>query len=418
MGVNTKREAAAVWVKIEDLTPWERNPRHNDEAAKDVAASIKRFGFGAPVVARKADGMIIAGHTRIKAAQLLGLEEVPVRYLDLDPADAQLLALADNKLGELAEWDEEELAAILRDLDIGEATEGLGFSEEELSRLLDSMEDAAPVVDDDVPELDEEGEPDSQPGVVYELGPHRLMCGDSTSAEDVGRLMGGERANMMLTDPPYNVALGMNETPEQARARNRRTDGKFVTNDHMPDDEFLAFLTSCFRLGFDFLKPGASFYIWHADSEGFNFRGAVRECGEKVRQCLIWTKDVLVMGRQDYQWQHEPCLYGWKEGGPHAWYSDRKQTTLLRFDRPFRNQEHPTMKPVDLFAYLVGNSSAPRDLVYDPFLGSGTTLIAAASLGRVCYGMEISPRYCDVIRRRWTRYARDNNLDPGPGALE
>jgi site-specific DNA-methyltransferase (adenine-specific) len=236
---------------------------------------------------------------------------------------------------------------------------------------------------------------------LWILGEHRLLCGDSTKPEDVERLMVGAKADLMLTDPPYNVALGMNETPEQAKARNRRTDGKVVANDSMSDQEFRAFLVACFQQGFSSMKPGASFYVWHADTEGFNFRGAVRDCGEKVRQCLVWAKDVLVMGRQDYQWQHEPCLYGWKDGAAHGWYSDRKQTTLLKFDRPSRNQEHPTMKPVGLFAYLISNSTAPQGLAYDPFLGSGTTLIAAEQLGRKCYGMEISPQYCDVIVKRW-----------------
>jgi site-specific DNA-methyltransferase (adenine-specific) len=257
----------------------------------------------------------------------------------------------------------------------------------------------AEIVEDEIP--DPPVDPITKAGDLWTLGDHRLLCGDSTKAEDVERLMAGAKADLMLTDPPYNVALGMNETPEQAKARNRRTDGKVVANDSMSDSDFRAFLVSCFGQAFASMQPGAAFYVWHADSEGFNFRGAIRDCGEKVRQCLVWAKDVLVMGRQDYQWQHEPCLYGWKDGAAHGWYSDRKQTTLLRFDRPSRNQEHPTMKPVSLFAYLMGNSTAPQGLAYDPFLGSGTTLIAAEQLGRKCYGMEISPQYCDVIVNRW-----------------
>ena len=166
---------------------------------------------------------------------------------------------------------------------------------------------------------------------------------------------------------------------------------------------------------FSVIKPGASFYIWHADSEGYNFRGAVFECKQKVRQCLIWVKQALVMGRQDYQWKHEPCLYGWRDGASHGWYADRKQTTVLEFDRPSRSEEHPTMKPVALFAYQIGNSTAPQGLVYDPFLGSGTTLIAAEQLGRKCYGMEISPQYCDVIVKRWeTLTGKTATLEPAP----
>jgi site-specific DNA-methyltransferase (adenine-specific) len=169
----------------------------------------------------------------------------------------------------------------------------------------------------------------------------------------------------------------------------------------MSDSDFRKFLFNCFSVAFEFIKPGASFYIWHADSEGYNFRGAVFDCKQKVRQCLIWVKQTLVMGRQDYHWKHEPCLYGWRDGGSHGWYTDRKQTTVLEFDRPSRSEDHPTMKPVSLFAYQIGNSTAPQGLVYDSFLGSGTTLIAAEQLGRKCYGMEISPQYCDVIVNRW-----------------
>lgn len=244
---------------------------------------------------------------------------------------------------------------------------------------------------------------------------HRLLCGDSTKAEDVERLMDGQKADLWITDPPYNVALGMNETPEQARSRNRRTDGKVVSNDHMPDADFRQFLIKCFYVAFDVLKPGSSFYIWHADSEGLNFRGAVADCGQKTRQCLIWKKSSLIMGRQDYQWRHEPCLYGWREGASHNWYSDRKQTTILEFDKPSRSEEHPTMKPVALFAYQIGNSTASQQLIYDSFLGSGTTLIAAEQLGRKCYGMEISPQYCDVIVKRWEALTgKTATLEPVP----
>lgn len=219
---------------------------------------------------------------------------------------------------------------------------------------------------------------------------HRLVCGDSTKAEDVARLMGGKLADLWLTDPPYNVDY-----------TGKTKDALKVTNDSMGDTAFREFLVAAFGCAFGVTKPGGSFYIWHADSEGFNFRGAVFDCKQKVRQCLVWAKQTLVMGRQDYQWQHEPCLYGWKDGASHEWYSDRKQTTLLRFDRPSRSEEHPTMKPVALFSYLIGNSCTPQGTVFDSFLGSGTTLIAAEQLDRNCYGMEISPTYCDVIVTRW-----------------
>lgn len=222
---------------------------------------------------------------------------------------------------------------------------------------------------------------------------HRLLCGDSTDAESVAYLMDGAKADLLVTDPPYNVDY-VGKTKDALK----------ITNDSMGDSEFRAFLIAAYSSAFNVLKPGASFYIWHSDTEGLNFRGAIQDCGEKVRQCLIWKKERLVMGRQDYHWQHEPCLYGWKDGATHGWYTDRKQTTILEFDRPEANKEHPTMKPVALLAYQVGNSTAPQGLVLDTFLGSGSTLIAAEQLGRKCYGLEIDPIYCDVIVKRWEAF--------------
>lgn len=206
---------------------------------------------------------------------------------------------------------------------------------------------------------------------------------------------------MLLTDPPYNVALGMNETPEEAARRNRRTDGKILVNDSMSDEQFLQFLCDAFSTAVIELKPGGTFYVWHSDSAGYWFRAAMDSVGLKVRQCLVWEKNSLIMGRQDYQWQHEPCLYGWKDGAAHAWYSDRKQSTILRFDKPTRSKEHPTMKPVALIAYQISNSTKPGNSVLDPFGGSGTTLIACEQLGRTCYMMEIDPKYVQVIINRW-----------------
>lgn len=378
-------KTAAVFVAVEALTPWTKNPRKNDPAVKAVADSIKRFGFGAPLLARQANGEIIAGHTRLKAAIKLGLTEVPVRYLDLTESEAHALALADNKVGELAEWDDAVLAEVLKGMaEAGDNIEGLGWSSNDIQKMI-----TEPGTEDGEV-MEPPAEPITKPGDLWLLGDHRLLCGDSTKAEDVERLMAGARADLMLTDPPYNVDY-----------TGKTKDALKVANDSMADEDFRKFLASCFSAAFDSLKPGASFYVFHADSEGYNFRGAVKDCGQTVRQCLVWVKDVLVMGRQDYHWQHEPCLYGWKEGAAHGWYSDRKQTTLLRFNRPIRSEDHPTMKPVELFAYLMGNSTAPQGLAYDPFLGSGTTLIAAEQLGRKCYGMELSPAYCDVIINRW-----------------
>lgn len=375
---------------------WRTHPEAQRAALRGVLAEV---GIADAVIARELpDGrlMLVDGHLRLEELP----DDVPTLVLDVNEAEADKLLASMDPLAAMAEADAAKLDELLR---------GVQTAEPALADMFTELAEEAGLLDDNDKEVVEDETPDApvvpvtKLGDLWLLGDHRLLCGDSTKAEDVERLMAGAKADLMLTDPPYNVALGMNETPEEAKARNRRTDGKVVANDSMSDADFRAFLVSCFGCGFGCMKPGASFYVWHADSEGFNFRGAIRDCGEKVRQCLIWAKDVLVMGRQDYQWQHEPCLYGWKDGAAHGWYSDRKQTTLLRFDRPSRNQEHPTMKPVGLFAYLMGNSTAPQGLAYDPFLGSGTTLIAAEQLGRKCYGMEISPQYCDVIVARWER---------------
>ena len=216
------------------------------------------------------------------------------------------------------------------------------------------------------------------------------MCGDSTSADDVAKLMGGGAADLLLTDPPYNVAYA-----------GKTKDAMRIENDSMADAEFRAFLRDAFSAADSAMKPGASFYVFHADSEGFNFRGACRDVGWQVRECLIWVKNSMVLGRQDYQWRHEPCLYGWKSGAAHKWRSDRSQTTVMEFDRPTANKEHPTMKPVALFGYLIENSTDKGDVVLDLFGGSGTTMVAAEKLGRRSRLMELDPRYCDVIIRRW-----------------
>jgi len=385
-------------VKIDTLTLDPANVRRHPAKNLDtIKASLTRFGQQRPVLVN-AKGIIIAGNGTVMAAKALGWDHINIVRTDLDGSEATAYAIADNRTAELAEWDDSALAQQLAALQIEDAelAKTAGFDDKEIAALAEATVE---VQEDEVPEAPVD--PITKPGDLWLLGEHRLLCGDSTKSEDVERLMNGQRADLMLTDPPYNVALGIGESPEEAKRRNRRVDGKVVANDSMSDTDFRKFLVACFTAAFGIIKPGASFYIFHADSEGYNFRGAVKDCGQVVRQCLIWAKDILIMGRQDYQWQHEPCLYGWKEGAAHGWYGDRKQTTLLRFDRPKRSEEHPTMKPVTMFAYLMGNSTAPQGLSYDPFLGSGTTLIAAEQLGRKCYGMEISPAYCDVIVKRW-----------------
>ena len=375
-------------VEVVKLIPYARNSRtHSPAQVKQIAASIREFGFMNPVLI-DATNTIIAGHCRVMAAEHLQLQSVPcVRHEHLTEAQRRAYVIADNKLAMNADWDEEMLKVELDDLHMEGVDVGmLGFDPDELSKAM-KLDDKE-VVEDEIPEPPAEAI--TKQGDLWLLGEHRLVCGDSTKAEDVHKLFDGAKADLMLTDPPYNVDY-----------TGKTKDALKVANDSMKDADFRQFLFDCFALAFGSMKSGASYYVFHADSEGYNFRGAVKDCGQTVRQCLIWVKNSLVMGRQDYQWQHEPCLYGWKDGASHGWYSDRKQTTLLRFDRPTQSSDHPTMKPVQMFAYLLGNSTAPQGLAYDPFLGSGTTLIAAEQLGRKCYGMELSPQYCDVIVKRW-----------------
>ena len=372
---------------IAEFTADPENARlHDDRNLEAIARSLKAFGQQKPIVVDR-DGIIVAGNGTVAAASSLGWTEVAVVRTGLDKDEARAYAIADNRTAELATWDEERLALTLGELDIDLAG-AVGFSEEELAAMLEPF-DASEVVEEE-PTPEPPADPITKPGDLWLLGEHRLLCGDSTKAEDVSRLMAGQTADLLLTDPPYNVDY-----------TGKTKDALKVKNDAMEDGAFRQFLVSAFQAAFDAMRPGASFYVFHADSEGFNFRGAINDCGETVRQCLIWVKQTLVMGRQDYQWQHEPCLYGWKEGAAHSWYADRKQTTLLKFDRPTRSSEHPTMKPVEMVAYLMGNSSKAKSIVLDLFLGSGTTLIASEQMGRVCYGMELDPAYCDVVVQRW-----------------
>lgn len=384
-------EPAAVWLPIGELKPWVKNPRINAAAVAKVAESIKKFGFGAPILARQEDKTIVAGHTRLLAAHRLGLSHVPVRILNLDAEAAQLLALADNKLGEIAEWDETMLARVLEELKLGGADLSLsGFDGDEIDRLLADLdaERVADIEEDPVPELPET--PDSVPGTVYELGPHRLLCGDSTKAETVRQVVAGERVSLLWTDAPYNVAY-------EGKAGS-------IMNDSMSREKFRAFLVDAFRACDSVMPAGAAFYLAHADTEGLAFRQAVESVGWKLASCLIWRKDSLVLGRGDYHWIHEPLLYGWKPGAPHHAVEDRTQTTVWDVDRPKRNDEHPTMKPVPLITRALQNSTNAGDVVLDVFGGSGSTLIAAARTGRRARLVELDPKFCDVIRQRWDRF--------------
>jgi len=375
---------------VSSLIPYARNSRtHSDEQVAQIAASIREFGFTNPVLI-DANGTIIAGHGRVMAAKKLGLDEVPcLRLGHLTPSQIRAYVIADNKIALNAGWDDEMLKAELLTLqEDGFNTDLTGFSDEELNALLTVETVEGETDPDEVPEAPVE--PITKLGDIWILGNHRLMCEDSTSIESVNRLMAGEHANLLLTDPPYNVAY-----------EGKTEDALTIQNDSMDNDSFAQFLRDIYSTADTVMKEGAVFYIWHADSEGLNFRKAAFEVGWKIRQCLIWNKNTLVLGRQDYHWKHEPCLYGWKDGAAHFWGSDRTQTTVLNFNKPSRNGEHPTMKPVELFEYQIKNSSKPSDVVLDLFGGSGTTAIACEKTGRKARLMELDPKYCDVIVKRW-----------------
>lgn len=376
---------------LDALIPYARNSRtHSEAQVAQIAASIREFGWTNPVLVDEQQ-TIIAGHGRVLAAQKLGLDSVPtIALTGLTEAQRRAYVIADNRLALNAGWDEEMLALELQELaEEGFDTDLLGFDPDELDAMLSPTQGTDGLTDEDaVPEAPVE--PVTKPGDVWVMGKHRLMCGDSTSVTDIDRLMGGVLADVWLTDPPYNVAYE-GGTKEKLK----------IKNDNMADDQFRQFLRDAYTAADTAMKPGAVFYIWHADSEGYNFRGAARDAGWTVRQCLIWKKSSLVLGRQDYQWRHESCLYGWKDGASHLWAADRKQTTVLEFDKPSRNGEHPTMKPVALFEYQMLNNTKGGDVVLDSFGGSGTTLIAAEKNGRVASVMELDPIYCDVIVKRW-----------------
>jgi site-specific DNA-methyltransferase (adenine-specific) len=379
--------------KVEDLIPYVNNSRkHSDEQVAQIASSIKEFGWTNPILIDGTNS-IIAGHGRLMAARKLKMEEVPTIELShLTDTQRKALVIADNKLALNADWDTTlltiELDELLKD---GFALDILGFNADELTALLEPEQVEGLTDEDSVPEVPEE--PKTKLGDIYQLGNHRLMCGDSCSVTDMDKLVNERQVDMWLTDPPYNVAY-----------EGKTKDALTIQNDSMNDDSFRQFLRDAYVTADTVMKAGAVFYIWHADLEGYNFRGAAQDAGWKVRQCLIWKKSTMVMGRQDYHWKHEPCLYGWKEGAGHLWATDRKQTTILEFDKPNRNKEHPTMKPVELFEYQMLNNTKGGDIVLDSFGGSGTTMIAAEKNGRHAYLMELDPKYCDVIVKRWEEF--------------
>lgn len=378
---------------VSDLIPYARNSRtHSDEQVLQIAASIKEFGFTNPILI-DGDNGIIAGHGRVLAAMKLSISEVPcIELSGMTDTQKRAYIIADNKLALNAGWDNELLAVEFKELDDAGFDVGLtGFSLDEIDELSPEEIPAGLTDEDYVPDV--QPDPVSKIGDVWLLGKHRVMCGDSTSIDAVELLMGGSLADQLITDPPYNVAYV-----------GKTKDAMTIQNDSMTDDQFRQFLRDAFVAADAVMKQGAVFYIWHADSEGYNFRGAAKDSGWTVRQCLIWKKQSMVMGRQDYHWKHEPCLYGWKDGAGHLWATDRKQTTILEFDRPSRSTLHPTMKPVELIQYQVLNNTKGSDVVLDIFGGSGSTLIACEKTGRESRLMELDPKYVDVIVKRWQEF--------------
>jgi site-specific DNA-methyltransferase (adenine-specific) len=377
-------------VEVLALIPYAKNSRtHDDAQVAQIAASIKEFGWTNPILV-DGDKGVIAGHGRLLAARKLGMAKVPtIELKDMTEAQKKAYVIADNKLALNAGWDTNFLSLELQELkDQDFDLTLLGFDDKELDALLAPETTQGLTDEDSVPETPIE--PKTKLGDIYILGNHRLMCGDSCSVTDMDKLVNGRQVDMWLTDPPYNVAY-----------EGKTKDALTIQNDSMDNAGFRQFLRDAYVTADTVMKAGAVFYIWHADSEGYNFRGAAYDAGWKVRQCLIWKKSTMVMGRQDYHWKHEPCLYGWKEGAGHLWATDRKQTTILEFDKPSRNGEHPTMKPVALFEYQMLNNTKGGDIVLDSFGGSGTTLLAAEKNGRIAYLMELDPKYCDVIVKRW-----------------
>ncbi len=379
-------------IDINKLIPATYNPRKDlkpdDAEYIKIKNSIVKFGFVSPLVINK-DMTVIGGHQRLKVLKDLGITEVECIVVDLDKTNEKALNIALNKIQ--GDWDEDKLEALLQELKLEEFDMNLtGFDFDEVDEILNDINGTKEDNFDVDSAYEEIEEPITKPGDIWILGNHRLMCGDSTHKDDIMRLMNNQDADMLLTDPPYNVDY-VGKTAEALK----------IKNDNMDDNQFYEFLRKGFENMYIVTKEGASIYVFHADTEGINFRKAFKDAGFKLAECLIWKKDCFVMGRQDYQWQHEPVLYGWKEGKAHYFINDRTQSTILEFDRPNQSTLHPTMKPIDLIAKLIKNSSKENDIILDLFGGSGSTIIAAEQLNRCCYTMELDPKYCDVIVKRW-----------------
>lgn len=422
------------YLKTKDLTPYEKNARkHADADLQTIMESIQKFGFDDPVGIWSDKNIIVEGHGRVIAAKRLGIKEVPCIRLDhLTDEERRAYALAHNKTAEMSEWDFEQLDAEIRELG------GAGFDMQAFGFEIGDTEDMDAEEDEFDPEVPKTT--NIKVGDLFQLGNHRLICGDSTDPEVVARVMDHRKADLLVTDPPYNVALGQNGghkmRPSVAKQLHRRTDGLTIDNDSWENEQdFINFLIKAFTAANENLKPGGAFYIWYADTQALNFRLAAKGAGWQVRENLIWVKSLFALGRQDYQWQHEPCLYGWKDGASHYFVDDRTistvyedrpdfnsmkkeelknmlvqifegggiPTTVIHEVKPVRSELHPTMKPIKLIARLIRNSSRKGETVLDVFGGSGSTMIACEQLGRINRTVELDPYYCDVIIQRWEK---------------
>ena len=387
-----KATAELKMLPVSVLKPAAYNPRKKlkpgDKENEKIKNSITEFGFADPLVVN-ADMTIIGGHQRLTVAMDLGYTEVPCAVVDIDKTREKALNIALNKI--TGAWDDTLLADLLKDIEESNFDLGkTGFDPPEIETLFNKVHNKE-VKEDDFDVESELKQPRfSKAGDLWMLGKHRVLCGDSTKAECYDTLMDGVKANLVLSDPPYNVDV-------------EETAGK-IMNDNMGDSEFYEFLLAAFKQMHGHLADDGSIYIFHADTEGLNFRKAFKDAGFYLSGCCIWKKNALVLGRSPYQWQHEPCLYGWKLKGKHQWYSDRKQTTIWEYDRPKSNKDHPTMKPIGLMSYPLRNSTMTNGIVLDPFLGSGSTLIACEETDRVCRGIELDPKFVDVIVKRYIEH--------------
>lgn len=385
-------------IQLSELQPASYNPRKKlkkgDKEYEKIKQSLLKFGYVDPIIVNK-DLTVIGGHQRLTVLKDLDYETAKCVIVDLFKEDEKALNIALNKI--TGQWDDQLLADLLLDLQESDFNLDLtGFEPPEIDDILSNVHDKD-LSDDDFDVEEELKKPTfSKRGDIWQLGEHRVICGDSTKAETYDQLLGDKKANLVVTDPPYNVDV-------------EETAGK-ILNDNMPDSDFYLFLFDMFSQVEKHIESDASIYVFHADTEGLNFRKAFKDAGFYLSGCCIWKKNSLVLGRSPYQWQHEPCLFGWKQKGKHQWFSDRKQTTIWEYDRPKSSKDHPTMKPIPLMAYPIQNSSMRGTIVLDPFLGSGSTLMAADQTGRVCYGIELDEKFVDVIVKRYIESIGNENV--------